>query len=185
MRTALQQQVEQQWMALLMGVQESLMQAVPGIGILVGGVLAELAGARAALAVAGGGALAITAAGVGDPAAERADATARRLREAGTVMTPVRRACIDIGSNTTRLLIAECADGGLQALHQQKAFTRIGAALLARRGDRAFEDRRGGGGGRRTARSCPVVRRWECSRRRDRRDPASGERCSARGRDRS
>jgi hypothetical protein len=62
-RTALQQQVEQQWMPLLMGFQESLMQAVPGIGILIGGLLAELAGARAALAVAGGGALAITAVG--------------------------------------------------------------------------------------------------------------------------
>jgi len=59
-RTVLQQQVEQQWMALMMGFQESLMQAVPGIGIIVGGVLAELAGARAALAVAGAGALAIT-----------------------------------------------------------------------------------------------------------------------------
>jgi MFS family permease len=62
-RTALQQQIEQQWMPLLMGFQESLVQAVPGIGILIGGLLAELAGARAALAVAGGGALAITAAG--------------------------------------------------------------------------------------------------------------------------
>jgi MFS family permease len=62
-RTALQQQVEQQWMALLMGFQESLMQAVPGIGILVGGLLAELAGVRAALAVAGVGALSITVVG--------------------------------------------------------------------------------------------------------------------------
>jgi exopolyphosphatase/guanosine-5'-triphosphate,3'-diphosphate pyrophosphatase len=41
----------------------------------------------------------------------------------------VRRACIDIGSNTTRLLIAECAGGELRELHQQRAFTRIGAAL--------------------------------------------------------
>ncbi|HWE33821.1 MAG TPA: MFS transporter [Solirubrobacteraceae bacterium] len=61
-RTAIQQQVEPQWMALLMGFQESLMQAVPGVGILVGGLLAELAGARAAFAVAGVGALTITAA---------------------------------------------------------------------------------------------------------------------------
>ncbi len=45
--------------------------------------------------------------------------------------TPVRRACIDIGSNTTRLLIADCSGDGLRAVHQQKAFTRIGAALLA------------------------------------------------------
>ncbi|HWE33822.1 MAG TPA: hypothetical protein VG410_10080 [Solirubrobacteraceae bacterium] len=45
--------------------------------------------------------------------------------------TLVRRACIDIGSNTTRLLIADCAGDDLHEVHQQKAFTRIGAALLA------------------------------------------------------
>jgi MFS family permease len=61
-RSALQQQIEPLWMAVMMGVQESLIQAIPGIGILIGGVLAELAGARAALAVAGAGSLAITAA---------------------------------------------------------------------------------------------------------------------------
>jgi exopolyphosphatase/guanosine-5'-triphosphate,3'-diphosphate pyrophosphatase len=41
----------------------------------------------------------------------------------------VRRACIDIGSNTTRLLVAECAADGLSEIHQERAFTRIGAAL--------------------------------------------------------
>src|SRR3954464_2965305 len=35
-------------------------------------------------------------------------------------------ACIDIGSNTTRLLVAEAADGQLRELLQQRAFTRIG-----------------------------------------------------------
>jgi MFS family permease len=60
-RTALQEQIEQRWMALMMGLQESLAQATPGIGIVVGGALTALAGARAALAVAGAGALAITA----------------------------------------------------------------------------------------------------------------------------
>jgi MFS family permease len=60
-RTAIQQQVQPQWMALLMGFQESLMQAVPGVGILLGGLIAQLASPRAALGVAGGGALAITA----------------------------------------------------------------------------------------------------------------------------
>jgi exopolyphosphatase/guanosine-5'-triphosphate,3'-diphosphate pyrophosphatase len=38
-------------------------------------------------------------------------------------------ACIDIGSNTTRLLVAECADGRLTAELQQRAFTRIGRGL--------------------------------------------------------
>ena len=36
-------------------------------------------------------------------------------------------ACIDIGSNTTRLLVAEVRDDGLREVHQQRAFTRLGA----------------------------------------------------------
>ena len=38
-------------------------------------------------------------------------------------------ACIDIGSNTTRLLVAAPRAGGLRELCQQRAFTRIGRAL--------------------------------------------------------
>src|SRR6202142_1922832 len=38
--------------------------------------------------------------------------------------------CIDIGSNTTRLLVAEPADGRLRELMRQRAFTRIGKGLL-------------------------------------------------------
>lgn len=41
----------------------------------------------------------------------------------------MRRACIDIGSNTTRLLVADCVAGGLQEIHQERVFTRIGDAL--------------------------------------------------------
>ncbi len=41
----------------------------------------------------------------------------------------MRRACIDIGSNTTRLLVAECDGKQLVELHQQRAFTRIGRGL--------------------------------------------------------
>jgi exopolyphosphatase / guanosine-5'-triphosphate,3'-diphosphate pyrophosphatase len=44
----------------------------------------------------------------------------------------VRAACIDIGSNTTRLLVAECVDGALLEVHQERAFTRIGQGLAAR-----------------------------------------------------
>jgi exopolyphosphatase/guanosine-5'-triphosphate,3'-diphosphate pyrophosphatase len=40
----------------------------------------------------------------------------------------MRRACIDIGSNTTRLLVADCEDGRLVEVHQERAFTRIGRA---------------------------------------------------------
>jgi predicted MFS family arabinose efflux permease len=60
-RTALQEQTGQSWMAMIMGLQESIMQAVPGVGIIIGGVLTALGGARSAFAVAGLGALIISA----------------------------------------------------------------------------------------------------------------------------
>jgi exopolyphosphatase/guanosine-5'-triphosphate,3'-diphosphate pyrophosphatase len=44
-------------------------------------------------------------------------------------VNPLRRACIDIGSNTTRLLVAECEAGQLLEVHQERAFTRIGRDL--------------------------------------------------------
>ena len=40
-------------------------------------------------------------------------------------------ACIDIGSNTTRLLVADAGDGQLRELVTQRAFTRIGRSLAA------------------------------------------------------
>jgi exopolyphosphatase/guanosine-5'-triphosphate,3'-diphosphate pyrophosphatase len=43
----------------------------------------------------------------------------------------VRRACIDIGSNTTRLLVAECEPGRLVEIHQERVFTRLGHELRA------------------------------------------------------
>ena len=48
-------------------------------------------------------------------------------------------ACIDIGSNTTRLLVAEAADGQLRELLQQRAFTRIGKGR--KRDDRIDEEK--------------------------------------------
>ena len=39
-------------------------------------------------------------------------------------------ACIDVGSNTTRLLVAEADDGRLREVMTQRAFTRIGKSLL-------------------------------------------------------
>ena len=41
----------------------------------------------------------------------------------------MRCACIDIGSNTTRLLVAEAAHGRLTPVLQQRAFTRIGSRI--------------------------------------------------------
>jgi exopolyphosphatase / guanosine-5'-triphosphate,3'-diphosphate pyrophosphatase len=43
----------------------------------------------------------------------------------------LRRACIDIGSNTTRLLVADWVDGDLVELRQERAFTQIGTSLDA------------------------------------------------------
>jgi exopolyphosphatase / guanosine-5'-triphosphate,3'-diphosphate pyrophosphatase len=43
----------------------------------------------------------------------------------------VRRACIDIGSNTTRLLVADCNGGGISEVHQERVFTRISRGLPA------------------------------------------------------
>lgn len=42
----------------------------------------------------------------------------------------MRAACIDIGSNTTRLLVAERVVDCLQEVHQERAFTRIGRNLV-------------------------------------------------------
>jgi predicted MFS family arabinose efflux permease len=58
-QTALQERVEQRWMALILSLLESIKLAVPGIGIVLGGAIAGLAGPRAALAVAGTGALGV------------------------------------------------------------------------------------------------------------------------------
>jgi exopolyphosphatase/guanosine-5'-triphosphate,3'-diphosphate pyrophosphatase len=41
----------------------------------------------------------------------------------------VRGACIDIGSNTTRLLVADRESGELREVHQERAFTRISRGL--------------------------------------------------------
>jgi predicted MFS family arabinose efflux permease len=59
-RTALQEEVDPQWMALMMSLYEAVFQSVPGAGMLIGGAITALWSPRAALAVAGAGALAIT-----------------------------------------------------------------------------------------------------------------------------
>lgn len=41
----------------------------------------------------------------------------------------MRAACIDIGSNTTRLLVADCDGTTLEEIHQDRVFTRIGRDL--------------------------------------------------------
>lgn len=48
----------------------------------------------------------------------------------------MRGACIDIGSNTTRLLVADCGRGWLEPLAQERVFTHIGRG---RRGDGSID----------------------------------------------
>jgi exopolyphosphatase / guanosine-5'-triphosphate,3'-diphosphate pyrophosphatase len=43
----------------------------------------------------------------------------------------VRRACIDIGSNTTRLLVADCDGERLHEVHQDRAFTHVRRGLTS------------------------------------------------------
>jgi exopolyphosphatase/guanosine-5'-triphosphate,3'-diphosphate pyrophosphatase len=43
----------------------------------------------------------------------------------------LRRACIDIGSNTTRLLVADCEGAGLIECRQERVFTLIGRSIDA------------------------------------------------------
>lgn len=42
----------------------------------------------------------------------------------------MRRACIDIGSNTTRLLVAGCDRGHLEDIHQERSFIQLRRGLL-------------------------------------------------------
>ena len=50
----------------------------------------------------------------------------------GPTNSGVRLGCIDIGSNTTRLLVAASDGRQLRWIHQERAFTRIGHELLER-----------------------------------------------------
>jgi hypothetical protein len=61
-RTAMQEAVDEKWMALMMSFNESLAMFVPGAGIVLGGAITELTNARVAWVTAGAGALAMAAA---------------------------------------------------------------------------------------------------------------------------
>lgn len=58
-RTIMQELVAEQWMALMMSLQESVLQSVPGAAILIGGTITALGSPRAALGVAGAGSLVV------------------------------------------------------------------------------------------------------------------------------
>ncbi len=57
-RTMLQEYTPRRWMNVMMSLNESIAQAVPGIGFVLGGLLATLTDPRVALAVAAAGSLA-------------------------------------------------------------------------------------------------------------------------------
>jgi hypothetical protein len=61
-RTALQEEADEEWMAMMMSLYEALFQSVPGAGMLIGGGITAAGSPRTALAVAGAGSLAVTAA---------------------------------------------------------------------------------------------------------------------------
>lgn len=56
-RTAVQEATPERWMALVLSLNESMFLGVPGLGILLGGAVATLAGPRPALAVGAAGSL--------------------------------------------------------------------------------------------------------------------------------
>lgn len=62
LRTSVQEATQERWMTVTMSLNQAIFQASPGLGFLIGGALAALAGPRAAIAVAGAGSLVVTAA---------------------------------------------------------------------------------------------------------------------------
>ena len=57
-KTAVQEQADDRWMALVMSLNDSISQLAPGLGILLGGVIAAVADPRIAFGVAAAGSLA-------------------------------------------------------------------------------------------------------------------------------
>jgi MFS family permease len=61
-RTAVQERTPDRWMAMVMGLTESMSQLAPGLGIVLGGLITALTMSRVAFAVAAGGSLVFAAA---------------------------------------------------------------------------------------------------------------------------
>jgi predicted MFS family arabinose efflux permease len=91
-RTTLQEHVEDAWMAMILSLSESILQAAPGGGILIGGAVTALAGSRVALAVAGAGALAIGVAARAILSAEGGAATVAHASDGASADSTPRRA---------------------------------------------------------------------------------------------
>ena len=103
-RTAVQENVESQWMAMIMSVNESVVQIAPGVGIVLGGAITAIADPGAvALAVAAGRRPLRSAGLIRVPSVRSRSAhrTHRSLARTALVSRSdtlaMRRACIDIG----------------------------------------------------------------------------------------
>ena len=80
--------------------------------------------------------------------------------------------CIDIGTNTTRVLVAEARDGRLREVLQRRAFTRLGRGLAPGGAIPARADRRDRARRRRAARAGRAAGRADDPRGRHGGDPA-------------
>ena len=99
----------------------------------------------------------------GEDACRRRPSLRRRPRPASVASGKIRRtmlcAAIDIGSNTTRVLVAEPTDGQLRKVMEQRAYTRIGKASQHERRDRL--PRRSPRSPRWSPPRCASPRSWE------------------------
>jgi MFS family permease len=97
-KTAVQEQAPDHWMALVMSLNDSISQLAPGLGILLGGVIAALATSRAALGFAAAGSLAFALA---VPVALRGSAAARdnRPERPAPVRPPSEEASVSGGKS--------------------------------------------------------------------------------------
>lgn len=59
-RTTVQEELDGEWRAIVLSLNESILQASPGAGIALGGALTAVTDARIALAIAGAGTVAVT-----------------------------------------------------------------------------------------------------------------------------
>ncbi len=94
-RTAVQERTPERWMAVIMSLTDSMSMLAPGVGIVLGGVIAQTASARAAFGVAAVGSMLFA---VSVPFAFR-QARGRRLEPRPTVDVGAEEAAITRGKS--------------------------------------------------------------------------------------